>query len=153
MTSIITAWLVKLATRILRDKLAALNDDTERLLLRLEARNLCVEYQEAENQKLTNQITEYKDNNQILGDQIENLRTGNEVLRRQLENQAATIREYLEERKNLLCTIDILQANVSGWSRLFATIEHQIGTSRETANRLRKELYGVTAQCPSTPES
>lgn len=153
MTSITTAWLVKLATRILRDKLAALNDDTERLLLRLEARNHCVEYQESENKKLIAQVTEYKENNLILGDRVENmqvelgkLRTDNDVLRRQLDNQAATIRDYQLEKENLCCTIDILQANVHGWSRVFATIEHQMGVSRETAVRLRREIDVFTVR-------
>lgn len=147
MTSIITAWLVKLATRILRDKLAALNDDTERLLLRLEARNHCVAYQEAENEKLIAQVTEYKDNNLILGIRVENLqveleklRTDNDVLRGQVKNQAAIIRDYQVGKKELQASIDVLQANVSGWSRLFAIIEHQMGVSRETADRLRREI-------------
>ena len=43
MTSIITAWLVKLATRILRDKLTDKDDEIEGLLSRLEARSVLVQ--------------------------------------------------------------------------------------------------------------
>jgi len=192
MTSIITAWLVKLATRILRDKLTDKDDEIEGLLSRLEARSVLVQKLESDlegrerlNQhrekqtrwlmgqvnQLENQIKEYKDNNQILGDQVENLQAAVKLHHRQLaeqsamldkvreerdyieamrSNQAATIREYQEERKNLLCSIDTLQANVGGWSKLFDEMKYRMGMSEDRAKLLRRELDGITVQSPST---
>lgn len=116
MTSIITAWLVKLATRILRDKLAALNDDTERLLLRLEARNQCVEYQEAENKKLIAQVTEYEDNNLILGDRVEKLQAAVTLHHRQLAEQSVMLDKVRAERDSYLSAVNAA-AGVTGAMR------------------------------------
>lgn len=167
MTSILTAWLVKLATRILRSQLDGLhsridyldqNLDTALAEHRRQSQQLKAEAELAHSrglqiEGLTKQVTEYKDNNLILGGQVESLqvelgklRTDNDVLRRQLDNQAATIRNYQLEKENLYYTIDVLQTNVRGWSRVFATIEHQMGISREIAVRLRREIDVFTVR-------
>jgi len=136
MTSIITAWLVKLATRILRDKLTDKDDEIEGLLSRLEARSVLVQKLESdlEGRERLNQHRE-KQTRWLMG-QVN-----------QLENQ---IKEYQEERKNLLCSIDTLQANVGGWSKLFDEMKYRMGMSEDRAKLLRRELDGITVQSPST---